>query len=214
MSFDAKVKAIDGKEIKNLLSVRPLYRIRQVNGQRLYGPPIDDSIPKPIRGSEIIVKGIPTDCFEDELVPFFERIGPIYQLRLAVRFSGLGRHYTFVEYADPFLAQRAVTHLNPCRLRVNCRLNIEISYDNKRLRIMDISDEQIKGLISRIKGGLERCVYNPGHRWATLYYSSHYMASQARRIYIPLMDRHMGNHRLEWVPPEEQFQEVSQTNVF
>ena len=36
---------------------------------------------------------IPRDCFEDELVPVFEKMGKIYELRLMVEYMGLNRGY-------------------------------------------------------------------------------------------------------------------------
>lgn len=61
-------------------------QILQENGQRKYGPPPTWVGPAPDKGSEVFVGHLPRDIFEDELVPLFSRIGPIYQLRLMMDF--------------------------------------------------------------------------------------------------------------------------------
>ena len=65
--------------------------IVQVNGQRHYGPPSDWTGSPPPRGSEVFVGKIPRDCFEDELVPIFERVGYIYEMRLMMEYTGQNR---------------------------------------------------------------------------------------------------------------------------
>ena len=65
--------------------------IVQVNGQRHYGPPSNWTGPPPSRGSEVFVGKIPRDCFEDELVPIFERVGYIYEMRLMMEYTGQNR---------------------------------------------------------------------------------------------------------------------------
>ena len=50
--------------------------IVQRNGQRIYGgPPPDWKGPAPEKGCEIFCGKVPRDCFEDELVPIFTKVG-------------------------------------------------------------------------------------------------------------------------------------------
>ena len=44
---------------------------------------------------------IPRDVFEDELVPLFEVIGPIFEMRLMMTFGGENRGFCFVKYTNP-----------------------------------------------------------------------------------------------------------------
>ena len=60
--------------------------IMQENGQRKFGPPPHWSGPPPPKGCEVFVGHLPRNVFEDELVPLFESIGPLYQLRLMMDF--------------------------------------------------------------------------------------------------------------------------------
>ena len=71
--------------------------IVQVNGQRHYGPPSKWTGPPPPRGSEVFVGKIPRDCYEDELVPIFERAGYIYEIRLMMEYTGQNRGKALTE---------------------------------------------------------------------------------------------------------------------
>lgn len=52
---------------------------------------------------------IPRDLFEDELVPLFEKAGPIWDLRLMMEpLSGLNRGYAFITFCTKEAAQEAV----------------------------------------------------------------------------------------------------------
>jgi len=75
---------IDSDEIQSLLR-RTGYPLKQENGQRHYGPPGDWNAATPGRGCEIFVGKLPRDCFENELVPVFERFGRIYEVRNSVQ---------------------------------------------------------------------------------------------------------------------------------
>lgn len=70
------------------LMERTGYNIMQENGQRKYGPPPDWVGSPPPRGCEIFVGKIPRNCFENELVPAFERVS-------------LWIHTFFIEYHLP-----------------------------------------------------------------------------------------------------------------
>lgn len=67
---------------------------------------------------------IPRDLFEDELVPLFEKAGPIWDLRLMMDpLSGLNRGYAFLTFCTKEAAQEAVKlvrHANPYRSSHDC----------------------------------------------------------------------------------------------
>ena len=76
---------------------------------------------------------IPRDCYEDELVPVFEKIGPIYEVRLMMDFSGSNRGYCFVMYTNRQDAKKAVSKLNNFEIRKGRFLGVCTSVDNCRL---------------------------------------------------------------------------------
>lgn len=58
---------------------------------------------------QVFVGKIPRDLFEDELVPLFEKAGPIWDLRLMMDpLSSLNRGYAFVTFCSKDAAQEAV----------------------------------------------------------------------------------------------------------
>ena len=121
--------------ISNLLE-RTGYPLVQQNGQRRYGPPPSwDGAPPP-RGSEVFVGKIPRDCFEDELVPVFEQVGTIYEIRLMMdHFSDLNRGYAFIVFSTAGEAKECVKQLNNYEIRQGRTLGICMSVDNCRLFI-------------------------------------------------------------------------------
>ncbi|XP_063122501.1 heterogeneous nuclear ribonucleoprotein Q-like isoform X2 [Rattus norvegicus] len=88
------------------------YTLDVTTGQRKYGGPPPDSVysgQQPSVGTEIFVGKIPRDLFEDELVPLFEKAGPIWDLRLMMDpLTGLNRGYAFVTFCTKEAAQEAV----------------------------------------------------------------------------------------------------------
>ena len=115
------------------LMERTGYSIVQQNGQRRYGPPPDWEGEAPSRGSEVFVGKIPRDCFEDELVPVFDKMGKIYELRLMMDYTGQNRGYAFVVYAEAASARESVRQLNNHEIRKGRTLGVCMSVDNCRL---------------------------------------------------------------------------------
>ena len=121
--------------------------IVQQNGQRRYGPPPDWDSLVPSRGCEVFVGKIPRDCFEDELVPVFERMGNIYELRLMMDYTGQNRGYAFVVYGDLSSAKECVRQLNNFEIRKGRTLGVCMSVDNCRLFVGGIP-KKVRFLVS------------------------------------------------------------------
>lgn len=86
------LQPIFNQEAIEQLLKRTGYPMVQENGQRKYGPmPNWGNAPEPDRGCEVFVGKIPRDCFEDEIIPVIEKIGPIYEFRLMMEYSGYNR---------------------------------------------------------------------------------------------------------------------------
>jgi RNA recognition motif-containing protein len=133
------------------LMERTGYRLEQVNGQRIYGgPPPNWKGPPPPKGSELFIGNIPCNCYEDELVPIFERIGQIYEMRLMMHFSGSNRGFGFVMYLSPEIATLAIEMLHQYEIREGRRIGVLRSVDNCRLCIGNIpaykNEEDIKSV--------------------------------------------------------------------
>ncbi|XP_026887970.1 RNA-binding protein 47 isoform X4 [Electrophorus electricus] len=196
------------------LMERTGYRMVQENGQRKYGPPPGWQGPSPPRGCEIFVGKIPRDVYEDELVPVFEGVGCIYEMRLMMDFDGKNRGYAFVMYTQKHEAKRAVRELNNYEVRPGRLLGVCSSVDNCRLFIGGIPKtkkrEEILEEVSKVtEGVLDVIVYasaadkmkNRG--FAFVEYESHRAAAMARRKLMPGRIQLWGHQiAVDWAEPE------------
>ena len=130
------------------------YDIMQKQGQRIFGgPPPGWTGPPPGRGTEIYCYRIPRyfsseskhlndgvirDCFEDELVPVFQSVGKLYELRLMIEFSGANRSYCYVRYCNSDDAKKAILMLNNYPIRQGYPLAVTRSVDNRKLCIKTV----------------------------------------------------------------------------
>ncbi|XP_063777105.1 RNA-binding protein 47 isoform X4 [Pseudophryne corroboree] len=191
------------------------YAMVQENGQRKYGgPPPGWEGLHPPRGCEVFVGKIPRDVYEDELVPAFESVGRIYEMRLMMDFDGKNRGYAFVMYTHKHEAKRAVRELNNYEIRPGRLLGVCCSVDNCRLFIGGIPKmkkrEEILEEISKVtEGVLDVIVYasaadkmkNRG--FAFVEYESHRAAAMARRKLMPGRIQLWGHQiAVDWAEPE------------
>ncbi|XP_044047004.1 RNA-binding protein 47 isoform X6 [Siniperca chuatsi] len=196
------------------LMERTGYTMVQENGQRKYGPPPGWNGASPPRGCEIFVGKIPRDVYEDELVPVFESVGRIYEMRLMMDFDGKNRGYAFVMYTEKHEAKRAVRELNNYEVRPGRLLGVCSSVDNCRLFIGGIPKtkkrEEILEEVSKVtEGVLDVIVYasaadkmkNRG--FAFVEYESHRAAAMARRKLMPGRIQLWGHQiAVDWAEPE------------
>ncbi|XP_073501838.1 RNA-binding protein 47 isoform X2 [Phyllobates terribilis] len=197
------------------LMERTGYAMVQENGQRKYGgPPPGWEGLHPPRGCEVFVGKIPRDVYEDELVPVFESVGRIYEMRLMMDFDGKNRGYAFVMYTQKHEAKRAVRELNNYEIRPGRLLGVCCSVDNCRLFIGGIPKmkkrEEILEEISKVtEGVLDVIVYasaadkmkNRG--FAFVEYESHRAAAMARRKLMPGRIQLWGHQiAVDWAEPE------------
>ncbi|XP_068582762.1 RNA-binding protein 47 isoform X6 [Cebidichthys violaceus] len=196
------------------LMERTGYSMVQENGQRKYGPPPGWNATSPPRGCEIFVGKIPRDVYEDELVPVFESVGRIYEMRLMMDFDGKNRGYAFVMYTEKHEAKRAVRELNNYEVRPGRLLGVCSSVDNCRLFIGGIPKtkkrEEILEEVSKVtEGVLDVIVYasaadkmkNRG--FAFVEYESHRAAAMARRKLMPGRIQLWGHQiAVDWAEPE------------
>ncbi|XP_048730769.2 APOBEC1 complementation factor-like isoform X2 [Ostrea edulis] len=201
----------------NLLKLmeRTGYPMVQENGQRKYGPPPDWNKQSPPRGCEIFVGKIPRDCYEDELVPVFERVGKLYELRLMMDFSGSNRGYAFVMFTNRHDAQKAVRELNNFEIRKGRLLGVCTSVDNCRLFVGGIPktknrDEILQEMNKVTEGVVDVIVYpsavdkSKNRGFAFVEYESHRAAAMARRKLIPGRIQ-LWSHQIavDWAEPEQ-----------
>uniref|UniRef100_A0A3P9KSU9 RRM domain-containing protein n=1 Tax=Oryzias latipes TaxID=8090 RepID=A0A3P9KSU9_ORYLA len=211
-------KGPDEAKIKALLE-RTGYTLDVTTGQRKYGGPPPESAHsggQPTIGTEIFVGKIPRDLFEDELVPLFERAGPIWDLRLMMDpLSGLNRGYAFVTFCSKEAAQQAVKLCNNSEIRPGKHIGVCISVANNRLFVGSIpkskTKEQIIEEFSKVTEGLNDVIlyHQPDDKkknrgFCFLEYEDHKTAAQARRRLMSGKVKVWGNVvTVEWADPIE-----------
>ncbi|XP_017544429.1 heterogeneous nuclear ribonucleoprotein Q isoform X1 [Pygocentrus nattereri] len=211
-------KGPDEVKIKALLE-RTNYTLDVTMGQRKYGGPPPESVytgTQPTIGTEIFVGKIPRDLFEDELVPLFEKAGPIWDLRLMMDpLSGLNRGYAFVTFCTKEAAQEAVKLCNNHEIRPGKQIGVCISVANNRLFVGSIpkskTKEQIVEEFAKVTEGLSDVIlyHQPDDKkknrgFCFLEYEDHKTAAQARRRLMSGKVKVWGNVvTVEWADPIE-----------
>ncbi|XP_048830302.1 heterogeneous nuclear ribonucleoprotein Q isoform X2 [Brienomyrus brachyistius] len=211
-------KGPDETKIKALLE-RTGYTLDVTTGQRKYGGPPPESVypgTQPPVGTEIFVGKIPRDLFEDELVPQFEKAGPIWDLRLMMDpFSGLNRGYAFITFCTKEAAQEAVKLCNNSEIRPGKHIGVCISVANNRLFVGSIpknkTKEQILEEFAKVTEGLSDVIlyHQPDNKkknrgFCFLEYEDHKTAAQARRRLMSGKVKVWGNVvTVEWADPIE-----------
>ncbi|XP_023694956.2 heterogeneous nuclear ribonucleoprotein Q-like isoform X2 [Paramormyrops kingsleyae] len=211
-------KGPDEAKIKALLE-RTGYTLDVTTGQRKYGGPPPESVypgtQSPV-GTEIFVGKIPRDLFEDELVPQFEKAGPIWDLRLMMDpFSGLNRGYAFITFCTKEAAEEAVKLCNNSEIRPGKHIGVCISVANNRLFVGSIpknkTKEQILEEFAKVTEGLSDVIlyHQPDNKkknrgFCFLEYEDHKTAAQARRRLMSGKVKVWGNVvTVEWADPIE-----------
>jgi len=202
-------------------AVRCSFDYVQRNGQRIYGgPPPQWTGPLPGKGCEVYVTKIPRDCFEDELVPIFEKVGPVYEHRLMMEFTGNNRGYGYVRFGSATDAKDAIRKLNNYEVRPNRFLVVTKSVDNRRLWVNGIpknrSANEIRGEMEKMTAGVTDIILYPSQADKTksrgymfVEYESHRAAALARRKLVPgkafLFGVELG--QVDWAEPEHEVDE-------
>ena len=195
------------------------YPITQNNGQRRYGPPTNYVGPSPTRGSEVFVGKLPRDCFEDELVPVFESVGKIYEMRLMMDFNGQNRGYAFVVYFTKRDAQKAVRTLNNHEIRKGRLIGVCQSVDNCRLFVggipKKVKRDEIMEEISKVTDHVRDVIVYPSANdktknrgFAFVEYETHRGAAMARRKLMSGRIQLWGHPiAVDWAEPEQDVDE-------
>jgi len=191
------------------------YEILQRHGQRITGGP-PPNWPQgqvaPGQGTEVYCYRVPRDCFEDELMPVFSRVGRIYELRLMIEFSGFNRTYCYVRYYTEGEAREAISKLNNFPVRPGSYLAVTRSFDNKKLLLKlqpclarsQQSPHLLQDELSLSVEGVARVALNgfKGER-IIAEFVNHRLAALARRQLVPgnVMLFESRVRQVDWVDP-------------
>ncbi|PRD26371.1 UNVERIFIED_CONTAM: APOBEC1 complementation factor [Trichonephila clavipes] len=199
--------------------------ITNENGQRKYGAKDPNSMPIPPKGSEVFVGKLPRDVFEDELVPLFEKVGPIYEMRLMMDFGTNNRGFAFVMYTCPDDAKKAIEELNNYEIRKGKFLGVCKSVDNCRLFVGGIPKDKTKDEIleemQKVTDAVSKVILyssiadkSKNRGFAFVEYENHKAAAMARRKLIPGKIPLWGhNIAVDWAEPEPDVDEETMSKV-
>ncbi|GFR05683.1 APOBEC1 complementation factor [Trichonephila clavata] len=199
--------------------------ITNENGQRKYSPKDPNSMPIPPKGSEVFVGKLPRDVFEDELVPLFEKMGPIYEMRLMMDFGTNNRGFAFVMYTCPDDAKKAIEELNNYEIRKGKFLGVCKSVDNCRLFVGGIPKDKTKDEIleemQKVTDAVSKVILyssiadkSKNRGFAFVEYENHKAAAMARRKLIPGKIPLWGhNIAVDWAEPEPDVDEETMSKV-
>uniref|UniRef100_A0A4W5K5S2 Heterogeneous nuclear ribonucleoprotein R n=2 Tax=Hucho hucho TaxID=62062 RepID=A0A4W5K5S2_9TELE len=203
-------------KIKALLE-RTGYTLDVTTGQRKYGGPPPEEVFKgaqPGIGTEVFVGKIPRDLYEDELVPLFEKAGPIWDLRLMMDpLSGQNRGYAFINFCSKDAAAEAVKLCDNYEIRSRKHLGVCVSVANNRLFVGSIPKNKTRESIledfSKVTEGLQEVIlyHQPDDKetnrgFCFLEYEDHKSAAQARRCLMSGKVMVWGNPvTVEWANP-------------
>ncbi|KAI3352170.1 hypothetical protein L3Q82_020983, partial [Scortum barcoo] len=114
-------------------------KLTQVNGQRKYGgPPEVWDGPTPGAHCEVFISQIPRDTYEDLLIPLFSSVGPLWEFRLMMNFSGQNRGFAYAKYSSPAVAADAIRLLHGHMLQPGFCLSVRRSTEKRHLCIGDL----------------------------------------------------------------------------
>ncbi|XP_043982156.1 dead end protein 1 isoform X1 [Gambusia affinis] len=187
-------------------------KLTQVNGQRKYGgPPEGWDGPTPGERCEVFISHIPRDAYEDLLIPLFSSVGPLWEFRLMMNFSGQNRGFAYAKYGTPALATEAVLKLNGYMLEPKSYLCVRRSTEKRHLCIGNLpaatKQEDLKQVLRRLVEGVERVSLKTGPGIegvsAVVAFSSHHTASMAKKdLVAEFKKRFLLEISINWEPGE------------
>ncbi|XP_045466580.1 probable RNA-binding protein 46, partial [Harmonia axyridis] len=94
---------------------------------------------------ELFAKNIPQNLDEDDIVPFFERVGPLHCLRLMMDHNNEGnRGFVYVTYLNNKVAHLAVKYLDGREIAPGYPVKVSISMNNCRIFVGGIPVQKTK----------------------------------------------------------------------
>lgn len=89
----------------------------------------------PIPGArcEVFISQIPRDAYEDLLIPLFSSVGPLWEFRLMMNFSGQNRGFAYAKYGSAAVANDAIHLLHGHMLEPGVFLSVRRSTEKRHL---------------------------------------------------------------------------------
>ncbi|XP_018549906.2 LOW QUALITY PROTEIN: dead end protein 1 [Lates calcarifer] len=183
-------------------------KLTQVNGQRKYGgPPEVWDGPTPGARCEVFISQIPRDTYEDLLIPLFRSVGPLWEFRLMMNFSGQNRGFAYAKYSSSSVAANAVRLLHGHMLEPGFHLSVRRSTEKRHLCIGDLpattEQEDLLKVLRVLAEGVEGVSLKAGPGIdgvsAIVAFSSHHTASMAKKMLVEAFKKQFAlNVSIKW----------------
>ncbi|XP_073343114.1 dead end protein 1 [Pagrus major] len=173
-------------------------KLTQVNGQRRYGgPPEVWDGPTPGPRCEVFISHIPRDAYEDLLIPLFSSVGPLWEFRLMMNFSGQNRGFAYAKYGSSADATNAIRLLHGHMMEHGYFLSVRRSVEKRHLCLGDLPtctrQEDLLQVLRVLTEGVERVSLKAGPGiegvCAIVAFSSHHTASMAKKVLVEAFRR-------------------------
>ncbi|XP_054648187.1 dead end protein 1 [Dunckerocampus dactyliophorus] len=208
---------MESKQVLNVERVQALQKwlrtsntkLTQVNGQRKYGgPPEVWDGPTPGPNCEVFINHIPRDTYEDMLIPLFSTVGPLWEFRLMMNFSGQNRGFAYAKYGTAGVAKNAIQQLHGHMLEPGMHISVCRSTEKKHLCITNLpattKPDELLQVLCGLTDGVERLSLKAGPGIegvsAQVVFSSHHTASMAKRMLVEAFQKQYGlNISIKWM---------------
>lgn len=91
--------------------------------------------PTPGARCEVFISHIPRNAYEDQLIPLFSSVGPLWEFRLMMNFSGQNRGFAYAKYGSSAVATQAIHLLHGHMLDPGFRLSVSRSVEKRHLSL-------------------------------------------------------------------------------
>ncbi|KAA8589189.1 hypothetical protein FQN60_010534, partial [Etheostoma spectabile] len=109
---------------------------------------------------------IPRDTYEDLLMPLFSSVGPLWEFRLMMNFSGQNRGFAYAKYGSPAVATEAINLLHGYTLEPGFHLSVRRSTEKRHLCMGNLPDgtrqEELLQVLRVLAEGVERLSLKAG----------------------------------------------------
>ncbi|GMR53480.1 hypothetical protein PMAYCL1PPCAC_23675 [Pristionchus mayeri] len=234
-TFVLSKNLIGGPVIEEISSIldRTGYKLEVTVGQRKYGGPPPDWEGAPTgpgtNGHEVYIGHIPHEMYEDKLIPLFEEIGKIWDLRLMMDpMTGQNRGYAFLTYCEKGCATEAAKKFDGHEIASGKTLKVNVSVANTRLFIGNIPKSKTKEEIleefrKHSDGVLDVIIYaapdggerNRNRGFCFVDFADHKTASDAKRKFSTTKGPRPFNHELvvDWAEQQDEPSEEEMSKV-
>ncbi|GMT28235.1 hypothetical protein PFISCL1PPCAC_19532, partial [Pristionchus fissidentatus] len=200
------------------------YKLEVTVGQRKYGGPPPEWEGAPTgpgtNGHEIYIGHIPHEMYEDKLIPLFEEIGKIWDLRLMMDpMTGQNRGYAFLTFCEKGCATEAAKKFDGHEIASGKSLKVNVSVANTRLFIGNIpksksKEEILEEFKKHSDGVLDVIIYaapdggdrNKNRGFCFVDFTDHKTASDAKRKFSTVKGPRPFNHELvvDWAEQQDE----------